>query len=78
MSMINIRPSRPFMMSCAVVAAVLTATAAGLQSSQNNVPAGASLPGMATLNIGFSIVSRALFVGLEAATREMNALVATN
>lgn len=36
-----------------------------------NVAAIARLPGVEELNIGFSIVSRALFVGLERAVREM-------
>jgi pyridoxine 5-phosphate synthase len=30
-----------------------------------------AIPGLEELNIGFSIVARALFIGLEAATREM-------
>lgn len=36
----------------------------------------AAIPGMDTLNIGHSIVARALLVGMEAAVREMRALVA--
>ncbi len=35
----------------------------------------AAIPGMDTLNIGHSIVARALLVGMEAAVREMRALV---
>lgn len=37
----------------------------------DNVQAVASLPHMVELNIGHSIISRAIFVGLEAAVREM-------
>ncbi len=40
-----------------------------------NVRHVAQIPGIKELNIGFSIVARALFVGLEAAVREMKALV---
>jgi len=41
-----------------------------------NVSPIAALPAIDTLNIGHSIVARAFFVGLEAAVREMRALVA--
>jgi len=44
---------------------------AGHGLDYDNVGPVASLPGMQELNIGFSIVARALFVGLEQATREM-------
>ena len=37
----------------------------------NNVAAVAALPGMHELNIGYSIVGRALYVGLPAAVAEM-------
>ena len=42
----------------------------------DNVTPIAALPGMDTLNIGHSIVARAVFVGMEAAVAEMRALVA--
>ncbi|MDX1380435.1 MAG: pyridoxine 5'-phosphate synthase [Xanthomonadales bacterium] len=41
----------------------------------DNTLAVARLPHMTELNIGHSIVSRAIFVGLEAAVREMKALI---
>jgi pyridoxine 5-phosphate synthase len=41
-----------------------------------NVGAIARLEGMRELNIGFSIIARALFVGLERAVREMKDAVA--
>ena len=41
---------------------------------ENVVPV-AKIPGMHELNIGFSIVTRALFVGLEKAVREMKRLI---
>jgi pyridoxine 5-phosphate synthase len=41
-----------------------------------NVEPIAKIPGMNELNIGFSIVARAIFVGMEQAVREMKALVA--
>ena len=41
----------------------------------DNVAPIAQLPHVEELNIGFSIVARALFVGVEAAVREMLALV---
>lgn len=44
---------------------------AGHGLKYNNVQAIASITGITELNIGHSIVSRALFVGLEAAVREM-------
>ncbi len=56
-----------------------TAHAAGLQVNAGhgldyeNVAAVAAIPEIAELNIGHSIVARALFVGLEQATREMKA-----
>ncbi len=40
-----------------------------------NVRPVAGMDGMHTLNIGFSIVARALFVGLDQAVREMKALI---
>jgi len=42
----------------------------------DNVTPIAALPGMEVLNIGHSIVARAVFVGMEAAVAEMRALVA--
>ena len=44
---------------------------AGHGLDYDNVRPVARIPGMEVLNIGFSIVSRALFVGLERAVREM-------
>jgi pyridoxine 5-phosphate synthase len=41
----------------------------------DNVAPIAAIPGMDTLNIGHSIVARAVFLGMEAAVREMRALV---
>ena len=41
----------------------------------DNVEPIAKLPGMDVLNIGHSIVARAVFVGMEAAVREMRGLV---
>jgi pyridoxine 5-phosphate synthase len=44
---------------------------AGHGLDYQNVGPVAALPGMEELNIGFSIISRAVFVGLDAAVREM-------
>ena len=44
---------------------------AGHGLDYRNVRGVAVLPGMAELNIGHAIVCRAVFVGLEAAVREM-------
>ena len=41
-----------------------------------NVTRIAAIPGLSELNIGHSIIARAVFVGLEDAVREMKALVA--
>ena len=49
---------------------------AGHGLDYDNVVPVARLPRMQELNIGFSIIARALFVGLEAAVREMKTLVA--
>ena len=49
---------------------------AGHGLTYNNAVPIASLTGMHELNIGHSIVSRALFVGLEEAVREMKRLIA--
>ena len=43
----------------------------------DNVAAIATLPGIDVLNIGHSIVARAVFVGMEAAVREMRVVVTT-
>lgn len=57
------------------------AHAAGIQVNAGhgldygNVTAVAAMPELVELNIGHSIVARALFVGLEQATREMKALM---
>jgi pyridoxine 5-phosphate synthase len=40
------------------------------------VGAVAAVPGLVELNIGHAVVARALFVGLEAAVREMKARIA--
>ncbi len=48
---------------------------AGHGLNYQNVQSVAAIEGMAELNIGHSIVSRAVFVGLERAVREMKALV---
>lgn len=48
---------------------------AGHGLDYDNVGPVAGLPGMHELNIGFSIVARALFVGLETAVREMKARI---
>ncbi|OGR86876.1 MAG: pyridoxine 5'-phosphate synthase [Elusimicrobia bacterium RIFCSPLOWO2_01_FULL_60_11] len=48
---------------------------AGHGLGYGNVRRVARIPGMNGLNIGFSIVSRALFTGLERAVRDMKALV---
>ena len=48
---------------------------AGHGLDTDNVAPIAQLPHVEELNIGFSIVARALFVGVEAAVREMLALV---
>ena len=48
---------------------------AGHGLNYNNVQAIARIPGIAELNIGHAIISRAVFVGLEAAVRAMAALV---
>ena len=44
---------------------------AGHGLKYDNVRAIARIPGIAELNIGHSIISRAVFVGLETAVREM-------
>ena len=44
----------------------------------DNVVPIAAIPGMQVLNIGHSIVARAVFIGMEAAVREMRALVAAS
>jgi len=49
---------------------------AGHGLSYHNVQAVAALPGLYELNIGHSIVSRALFSGLDTAVRDMKALLA--
>lgn len=49
---------------------------AGHGLDYDNVAAVAALPRMNELNIGFSIIGRALFVGLEEAVRDMKARVA--
>ena len=48
---------------------------AGHGLNYQNVQSVAAIDGIAELNIGHSIVSRAIFVGLERAVREMKALV---
>jgi pyridoxine 5-phosphate synthase len=48
---------------------------AGHGLDYGTAPAAAALPFVEELNIGHSIVSRALFVGVEAAVREMLARV---
>jgi pyridoxine 5-phosphate synthase len=48
---------------------------AGHGLDYENVGPIARVPGLHELNIGFSIVGRALFVGLESAVREMKALL---
>jgi len=49
--------------------------AAGHGLDYENTPAIVRIPEIEELNIGFSIISRALFVGLEHAAREMHALL---
>ncbi|WP_197481409.1 pyridoxine 5'-phosphate synthase, partial [Oleiphilus sp. HI0086] len=41
----------------------------------HNTHAIAAIPGINELNIGHSIIARALFVGIKDAVREMNALI---
>jgi pyridoxine 5-phosphate synthase len=48
---------------------------AGHGLNYHNVQSVARLPGMSELNIGHSIVSRAVFVGMERAVREMKAII---
>lgn len=48
---------------------------AGHGLDYHNVSAIASIPGIIELNIGYSIVARALFIGLDAAVREMKQLM---
>jgi pyridoxine 5-phosphate synthase len=50
---------------------------AGHGLNYHNTPAVARIPRMAELNIGHSIVSRAVLVGLERAVREMKTLILT-
>jgi pyridoxine 5-phosphate synthase len=52
------------------------AVAAGHGLDYQNVRAIARIPQVEELNIGHSIVSRSVFVGLEAAVREMRAVLA--
>lgn len=49
---------------------------AGHGLTVDNVGAVAALPGMEELNIGYSIIARAVMVGMEAAVREMLAAIA--
>lgn len=42
-----------------------------------NTPAVAAIPGMAELNIGHAVVSRAVFVGLREAVRQMKSVIAS-
>lgn len=51
------------------------AVAAGHGLDYHNVRAVAAIPEIAELNIGFSIIARAVFVGIEQAVREMKALL---
>jgi pyridoxine 5-phosphate synthase len=51
------------------------AVAAGHGLDYRNVKAVVGIPEIEELNIGFSIIARALFVGLERAVREMNTLL---
>ena len=48
---------------------------AGHALNYNNVEPVAALPGIRELHIGHSIVSRAIFVGMREAVREMKALM---
>ena len=48
---------------------------AGHGLDYNNVKPIAEIQSMNTLNIGFSIISRAVFVGLENAVKEMLSLI---
>jgi pyridoxine 5-phosphate synthase len=48
---------------------------AGHGLNYGNVGPVAAIPGMAELNIGHAIVARAVFVGLEAAVREMKRVI---
>ena len=48
---------------------------AGHGLNYHNVTPIAKIPGMRELNIGHSIISRSVFVGLENAVREMKRLV---
>lgn len=48
---------------------------AGHGLNYNNIPLITSLPGLKELNIGHSIISRAVFVGIEKAVREMICLI---
>ncbi len=51
---------------------------AGHGLKYHNVEAIARIPGIEELNIGHSIISRAVFVGLERAVREMKQIVTSN
>jgi len=51
------------------------AVAAGHGLDYRNVKAVVGIPEIEELNIGFSIIARALFVGIERAVREMNTLL---
>ncbi len=51
------------------------AVAAGHGLDYHNVRAVAAIPEIEELNIGFSIIARAVFVGIEQAVREMKALL---
>ena len=53
------------------------AVAAGHGLDYENVKAVAAMPAVEELNIGFSIVSRAIVVGIERAVREMKRLIAS-
>ena len=61
--------------ACALARRLGLVVNAGHGLDYENVGPIARVDGMNELNIGFSIVARALFVGLESAVREMKALV---
>ncbi|HUL60703.1 MAG TPA: pyridoxine 5'-phosphate synthase [Anaeromyxobacteraceae bacterium] len=62
--------------ACKAAAKLGLAVAAGHGLHYGNVAAVASIPEVEELNIGHSIVSRAMLIGLERAVREMKELIA--
>lgn len=68
--------SRPLVVAARAAAAAGLAVHAGHGLHVDNIAAVACLPEVVELNIGHALIARALFVGLEAAVREMVTAIA--